>query len=224
MRLPSDSARATVPFMEAWLYYEIFGNILDQPSAGTRGLTSEGLINLESIERGVARFYEAHRARITGLYIFHYYDRADDYAGPAAERMIDLRPGQYVEFIRLRFRVAASDVAWARQTLRSEMLESPALRGSVKGWRLVDGYTARADVGARFGDLANGVDPTEAVVKILTGNTELRFYLLDHPGFKPNHDIIHLYFNTLGLFYPEEVAALEARAEKVKGFMRNLSA
>jgi hypothetical protein len=206
--------------MESWLYYEIFGGVYDTPPVAPHGLTPEGLKNLEDIERSVGRFYQAHKARITGLYIFHYYDRSDDYVGPAAERTIDLAPGQHVEFIRLRFRVAEGDREWARQALRSEVLESPALSGAVKGWRLVDGYTARADVGARFGDLEHGVDPTEAVVKILTGNTELRFYLLDHPDFKPNHDIIHLYFNTLGLFYPQEVAALESRAERVKGFMK----
>jgi hypothetical protein len=206
--------------METWLYYEIFATVLSAAPAARRGLTAEGLTHLEAIERRIGKFYAEHKARITGLYIFHYFDRSDDYAGPAAERMIDLVPGQYVEFIRLRFRVAEGDREWARGALRSQVLQDPSLAGAVKGWRLVDGYTARADVGARFGDLPNGVDPTDAVVKILTGNTELRFYLLDHPDFKPNHDIIHLYFNTLGLFYPEEVAALEARAAKVKGFMR----
>jgi len=167
----------------------------------------------------VARFYETHRERITGIYLFHYYDRAEPYTGPAAEGSVDFRPDDRVEFIRLRFRVGGEDYDWARAAFRSEVLEDAGLRGSLKGWRLLEGYTARADVGARFGDLARGVDPTEPVVKILTGNTELRFYLLDHPGFTPNHDIIHLYFNTLGLFYPQEVEALEARASKVKGFM-----
>jgi len=132
---------------------------------------------------------------------------------------VTLRPDQRVEFIRLRFRVSPGDEQWARDAMRAEVLEAAELRGALKGWRRVDGYTARGDVGARFGDLDHGVDPTDAVVKILTGNTELRFLLLDHPEFTPNHDIIHLYFNTLGLFYPQEVEALEARAARVKRFM-----
>jgi hypothetical protein len=57
------------------------------------------------------------------------------------------------------------------------------------------------------------------VVTFLTGCTELRFCLLDHPAFAPNHDLVHLYFNALGLFYPQEADALEARARKVRGFM-----
>jgi hypothetical protein len=66
---------------------------------------------------------------------------------------------------------------------------------------------------------ARGVDPTDAVVTFLTGCTELRFSLLDHPEFTPNHDLVHLYFNALGLFYRQEAEALEARARKVRSFM-----
>jgi hypothetical protein len=207
--------------MVSWLYYEIFGNITDPPvEPGPRtGLTREGLARLVRIEKRVARFYDKNRPRITGIYVFHYYDRAEPYTGPAAEHCVALRPDQFVEFIRLRFRVAAEDHVWACAAFRSEVLEDAELKDAVRGWRRIDGYTAQADVGARFGDLEHGVDPTDPVVKILTGNTELRFYLLDHPDFAPNHDLIHLYFNTLGLFYPQEVEALEARAAKVKRFM-----
>jgi hypothetical protein len=207
--------------MDSWLYYEIFVSISDANAAAARphGLSDEGLRRIVLLEKRLSRFYGANKQRVTGLYIFHYYDRADDYRGPAAEHRVELRAGQLVEFIRLRFRVAEADHDWACAAMRDDVLADPALAGVVAGWRRVDGYTARADVGARFGDLEHGVDPTDAVVKILTGNTELRFYLLDHPSFVPNHDIIHLYFNTMGLFYPQEVAALEARAARVKGFM-----
>jgi hypothetical protein len=129
-----------------------------------------------------------------------------------------------VEFIRVRFRVDPADEAWARSTFRAEAVEPLEREGLLAAWRLVPGYTARADVGARFGDLAHGVDPTDAVVTFLTGCTELRLYLLDHPDFRPNHDLVHLYFNALGLFYPAEVEALEARARKVRGFLERHAA
>ncbi len=210
--------------MDGWLYYELFSRVLDAEPADRDGLTPEGLAGLVAFERRIAGFYGANKARITGIYIFHYYGRSDDHLAPVAEGRSALRAGQYVEFIRVRFRVASGDEAWARAAFRAGVVDELEPTGQLAAWRLVEGYTARADVGARFGDLAHGVDPTDAVVTFLTGCTELRFYLLDHPEFTPNHDLVHLYFNALGLFYPQEVEALEARARKVRGFMERHAA
>jgi hypothetical protein len=205
--------------MDGWLYYELFSRVLDAELADRDGLTPEGLAGLIAFERRIAAFYGGNRSRITGIYIFHYCGWSDDHLAPVAEGRSALGAGQYVEFIRVRFRVARADEAWARAAFRAEVVDGLEPTGRLVAWRLVDGYTARADVGARFGDLEHGVDPTDAVVTFLTGCTELRFYLLDHPEFTPNHDLVHRYFNALGLFYRQEVEALEARARKVRGFM-----
>jgi hypothetical protein len=210
--------------MDGWLYYELFSRVLDAEPADRDGLTPEGLAGMVAFERRIAAFYGANRVRITGIYIFHYYGRSDDHLAPVIEGRSALSAGQYVEFIRVRFRVAPADEAWARAAFRAGVVDGLERDGRLVAWRLVEGYTARADVGARFGDLARGVDPTDAVVTYLTGCTELRFYLLDHPEFTPNHDLVHLYFNSLGLFYPQEVEALEARARKVRGFMERHAA
>jgi hypothetical protein len=205
--------------MDGWLYYELFSRVLDAVPAERDGLTPEGLAGMVAFERRIAAFYRENRARVTGIYIFHYYGRSDDHLAPVAEGRSALRAGQYVEFIRVRFRVDPVEESWARSAFRAGVVDELERIGGLVAWRLVEGYSARADVGARFGDLAHGVDPTDAVVTYLTGCTELRFYLLDHPEFTPNHDLVHLYFNALGLFYRQEVEALEARAGKVRGFM-----
>jgi hypothetical protein len=119
----------------------------------------------------------------------------------------------FSEFSRLRFRPAdGGDARRLFDDFRSAVLD-PLCTGPdpvLKGWSSFEGYTARGDVGARYGDLPNGVDPTETVVRILTANTELRFLLLDHQEFAPNHDIAHLYLSTVGLTLAQEAEAFRA--------------
>jgi hypothetical protein len=127
----------------------------------------------------------------------------------------------FCEFSRLRFHPADGvEPRGLFDDFRSAVLV-PLCAGpdpALEGWSSFDGYTARDDVGARYGDRAGGVDPTETVVRILTANTELRFLLLDHPGFQPNHDIVHLHLSTTGLTLAQEAEAFRACIARVEGW------
>jgi hypothetical protein len=208
-----------------WLYFKLYGNVGCEPRQKHR-FSPMGERNIALIERQVARFWVCHEANIKGLYVTRYPQ--DGAEGPPLHDHVIIPASHYGEFIRLRFRVEDADYEWALNAFHDEVI-APLEKGGcppqfladgcLKGWRFYEGYEARNDIGARFGDLAHGVDPTEPVVAIMTGFTQLRFYVLEHPDFGPNHDLIHLYFNTMGFLYPEELNALEARAAKVTSFM-----
>jgi hypothetical protein len=213
-----------------WLNFKLYGNISDEPKQLFH-YTPTGRRNIELIERQIGRFYEQHQDKIRGIYIFRFWQ--DNVEPPPLYDHVTIPERYYAEMIRLRFRVQDADYEWAFDTFKTEVISvlgagdgsAPSLAngnpaaGCLKGWRFYGGYEARDDVGARFGDLAHGADPTEQIVEILTGWTKLRFYVLDHPEFKPNHDLMNLYYNTIGLTYPEEIQELEKRMDSVKSFM-----
>jgi hypothetical protein len=208
-----------------WLNYKLYANVSDEPKQLFQ-YTPTGRRNIELIERQTARFYDRHQDRIKSIYIFRFWQ--DIVEAPPQYDHVAIPDRHYAELIRLRFRVQDADYEWAFDSFKIEVIDvleagdsvprDPAA-GCLKGWRFYKGYEARDDVGARFGDLAHGVDLTEQIVEILTGWTKLRFRLLDHPEFKPNHDLTNLYYNTIGLTYPEEIQELEARMASVKSFM-----
>ena len=209
-----------------WLNYKLYGNISNEPKQLFH-YTSTGQRNIELIEKQVARFYARHQDRIEGIFIFRFWQDMVDQPLPVHDCVI-IPERHYAELILLRFRVQDADHEWAFDTFKAEVIDALGAdagslhtpgRGCLRGWRYYEDYEARNDVGARFGDLAHGVDPTEQIVEILTGWTKLRFYLLDHPEFRPNHDLMNLYYNTIGLTYPEEILELEKRMVSVKDFM-----
>ncbi|NLG27441.1 MAG: hypothetical protein GX557_05990, partial [Chloroflexi bacterium] len=175
--------------------------------------TPTGQANLATIERRIAAFYAAHQQRISGLIVFRYWK--DSNGSAPVEDYASIPNHHYGEMIRLRFRVADADEPWARAAFFERVIAPLQVRAEdtasacLAGWRRFEGYSARGDLGARYGDIENGVDPTEQIVSILTAWTCYRFFLLDHPDLVPNHDLINLCFNTLGLTYPEEVEVLE---------------
>ena len=208
-----------------WLCYHLYGNISDEPKQLFH-YTATGSRNLQTIERQVAAFRRQHRDRIRGLFIFRFW--TDPSAGVAAEDHAQVPEHHYGENVRLRFRVADGDEAWAMRTFLDTVitpLQQPATADNspateaLAGWRRYDGYDARGDVGARYGDLSRGIDPTEEVVSILSAWTDLRFFLLDHPDLQLNSDLINLFFNTIGLTYPEEVDVLEAQQSSLRRIM-----
>jgi len=226
--------------MNAWQNYDLFVTMGggDTPRSAHSLITHEGERRMHELEKGIRSFYYENRSLISGAYLTHYAERL------SAERAADVnaslspdssradsgatfravREGELVEFIRLRFRVPEERQREIRSTLKATTLEPLMSRdGPLLAWAVHEGYTARGDVGSRFGDLQHGVDPTEPVVAILTACTELRFYLLDHPDFEPNHDIIHLYFNIMGVTYPGELEALEDRGRRVRQYMSSWS-
>jgi len=208
-----------------WLNYKLYGNISNEPKQLFH-FTPLGRRNIELIEKQVARFYGQYENRISGIYIFRFWQ--DIVEQPPQHDHAVIPEQHYAEYIRLRFRVQDCDYRWAFDTFKLEVIDAltastgsaqnPAC-GCLRGWRAYEGYEARTDVGARFGDLAHGVDPTEEIVEILTGWTKLRFRLLDYPNFTPNHELMNLYYNTIGLTYPEELEELEKRMAGVKNFM-----
>lgn len=208
----------------SWLCYHLYGNISDEPKQLFH-YSAAGSRNLQTIERQVAAFSRQHCDRLRGLFIFRFW--TDTYMGPAAEDHAVVPEHHYGEYIRLRFRVADDDEPWARRTFHNLVIDplqrptssSGVTSAALAGWRRYDGYDARADVGARYGDLSRGIDPTEEIVNTLSAWTELRFFLLDHPDLVLNADLINLYFNTIGLTYPEEIEVLEAQQASLRRMM-----
>jgi hypothetical protein len=207
-----------------WLNFKLYGNISAEPKP-LFSYTPTGKRNIELIERQVSRFYREHAERIHGIFVFRFWQDTDD-APPAEHDHAVIPERHYTELIRLRFRVDDSDYDWAFLTFRSEVIDAlqkpsdSSLQGApLVGWRAYEGYDAKGDVGARFGQPAHGADATEEIVEILTGWTKLRFYMLDHPNYAPNHDLINLYYNALGLTYPEELQDLQRRSESLRTHM-----
>jgi hypothetical protein len=205
-----------------WLYYKLFGNISDEPKQLLQ-FSETGKCNLAAIEKRLGYFFNKYSGQINAFYLFRYWQDSLE-PQPLYDHAI-IPDRHYCEFIRLRFRVEDADYEWALNAFHDEVI-TPLEKeeGCLKGWRFYEGYEARDDVGARFGDLAHGVDPTEQIVQILTDWTRLRFYFLEHPDFEPNYDVIHLYYNIMGLLYPEELDELEARAAKIRGLMKSVIA
>jgi hypothetical protein len=190
-----------------WLYFKLYGNVSCEPKQ-LYHFTPTGERNIEQIERQVAHFLDQHEPKIKGFYVTRYPQDSQEQA-PLYDH-VTIPEHHYSEFIRLRFRVDDADYEWALDAFQDEVI-APLEKeeGCLKGWRFYEGYEARGDVGARFGDLPKGIDPTEEIVAIMTGFTRLRFYLLDHPDWELNHDLMHLYCNTMGLLFPEEMAVME---------------
>ncbi len=208
----------------SWICYHLYGNISDEPKQLFH-YTPTGNRNLQVIERQVSVFRRQYRHRIQGLFIFRYW--TDPPMGPATEDHAHVPDHPYGEYIRLRFRVADDDDDWAMRAFHDHViapLQHPAgddglEAAALVGWRRYEGYDARADVGARYGDLSRGIDPTEEIVSILSTWTDLRFFLLEHPDLQLNPDLINLFFNTIGLTYPEEVDVLEAQQASLRRMM-----
>jgi hypothetical protein len=209
-----------------WLNYKLYGNVSDEPKQLFQ-YTRTGRRNIEAIERRVGAFYDVHRARISGIFIFRFWQ--DIAEAPPQIDHVTIPERYYTELIRLRFRVADEDYAWAFEAFKAQVIDvlsaadasgsAPSGGPCLQGWRYYEGYEARNDVGARFGDPAHGMDATEEIVEILTAWTKLRFCLLAHPEAQPNNDLVNLYYNTIGLSYPEELDELERRIASLKWFM-----
>jgi hypothetical protein len=198
-----------------WLYFKLYGNVGSEPKRRYH-FTALGKKNIELIERQVSVFLERHAAKVNGFYVTRYSQ--DGGGEQALYDHVTIPEHCYGEFVRLRFRVEDADYEWAFRAFLDEVIvrlqqgggdSRPESEPCLQGWRYYEGYEARGDVGARFGDLPHGVDPTEQVVAILTAFTRFRFFLLDYPDFALNHDLVHLYFNQLGLPFPEEMAETE---------------
>lgn len=206
-----------------WFDLELYATVgaVPDPAEVAAAYADEAETAFRAIDRTIGAWYAAHRTAVDGLYLFHYRDVVRD-AARVQHAAGSVPPVPFFsEFSRLRFRPADGiEPDRLFEDFRSAVLV-PLCAGPdpvMRGWSSFDGYTARDDVGARYGDLAGGVDPTETVVRILTANTELRFQLLDHPGFQPNHDIAHLYLSTMGLTLAQEAEALRACIAKVEGW------
>ncbi len=203
-----------------WMYYRLYTVAQARPGCSASwSFGSESQARFRTVERSIADFYRANRTRISGMLMFHYTQTADEPVVRGGDNHVTVRRGDHTEFIRLRLQTDD------HRTIADEMEKSviePLSAGdapALAGWQFFSDYDAARDIGTRFGDPDNGVDVTDAVVKLLTGATELRFVLNEHPEFEPNHDVIHLYCNTLGLAYPQEIAALEKRVRKMRDYM-----
>jgi hypothetical protein len=205
-----------------WLYYKLYGNITNE-SKQLFAFTEDGKRNIEAIERELGRFREKHGQRLHGFFVFRHWQ--DNQEWPPLYDNAVIPDKYYGEFLRVRFRVEDSDYQWAFDTFQAEVIAAlqgdsslggTATEACLKGWRFYEGYDARDDLGARYGNLAQGVDPTEPIVALVSACTELRFYLLAHPEFVPDHNVVHLYYNTMGLLTPDELHALEGRVARLR--------
>jgi hypothetical protein len=213
-----------------WLYYKLYCNISNEPKRLV-SFTETGTRNMECIETRLGLFLASHGDRLHGFFLFRFCQ--DHQEPPPLIDQAVVPPTFYAELIRLRFRVHDADFGWAMDAFRREVIdpleatqsqEGPATGRCLRGWRFYDWYDARGDLGARFGDLPRGVDPTEEVVAMCSAWTRLRLLILLHPGFSPNHDVVHLYYNTMGLLWPQELEALEARSARVRSYMERVVA
>lgn len=211
-----------------WVYFKIFMNSYQpkhffKQKTEENGLTQEGNTKMITVEKRIRDFVYFFRKYIGAYYLFHYAqsgaeiwrESLSEWGDETWKRTytFDIKMYRIYEYIRFRFLVERKFNVLLKETFEEWVM--PVRNKETIGSFFFENYNPTGDIGVRFGDLSNNINPTTSVAVILTGNTELRFCMLDHPDFPLNHDIIHLYFNTMGYNYPMEKKALQARIKKI---------
>jgi hypothetical protein len=180
----------------------------------------EELLNrLHTFKLQLREIYRDRKTDIIGINFFHYDEQFQ--ASFSSTEIIDdtisrkVQPGDDVFFIKVRLLVIPE--AWENlmTLIKVDLLTDNPL---ILGYRQFNSYNPKLDIGNRFGDLEQNIDPFKEIMQFKTVITELMFFFLDFPQFPKNHDLIHLYLNTIGCNYEEEISVLHNRLEKISTF------
>jgi len=202
-----------------WLNYRLYIYASPPTISFSKNDETIWLMHLRNLKLSLRTFYFAHRNLISGILLFHY---DESHLGDQQDEIYSLSTIQLAEhdnvfFVRVRFRTTNDSYLQLQSLFKSSVLDQNT---DICGWRMYDSYEKSNELGKRFGDLASGNDPNEQILLFTTASVELMFYFLDFPTFHINHDVIHLYLNTIGCNYPEEIAVLQNRIKRVRKFQK----